>query len=105
MEPMRSIGGAYLLLPGINGGSISNMKLSVSLPEEDVAFLDEYGRAIGERSRSAVIQRAVRLLRATELGPAYAQAWEEWAEDGAAAWEPVVADGLDSQEEGAGAAR
>lgn len=81
------------------------MKLSISLPDEDVAFLDAYARALGERSRSAVIQRAVRLLRATELGPAYAEAWEEWEQDEGAAWESVVADGLESHEEAAGAAR
>lgn len=53
------------------------MKISVSLPDEDIAFLDEYARNLRVRSRSAVIQRAVRLLRAAELGPAYAEAWEE----------------------------
>lgn len=51
------------------------MKLSVSLSREDVEFLDEYARTAGVRSRSAVIQRAVRLLRTSELGPAYAEAW------------------------------
>jgi Arc/MetJ-type ribon-helix-helix transcriptional regulator len=75
---------------------MSTMKLSVSLPDEDVAFLDEYAQAIGERSRSAVIQRAVRLLRATELGPAYAQAWNEWeAGEDAAAWDSATIDGLE----------
>ena len=47
------------------------MKVSVSLPDEDIEFLDAYARSVGARSRSAVLQRAVRLLRATELGPAY----------------------------------
>lgn len=76
------------------------MKLSVSLPDDDVAFLDEYARTGGDRSRSAVIQRAIRLLRAIELGPVYAQAWDEWtssAED--EVWESVVADGLEPGEE------
>lgn len=73
------------------------MKLSVSLPEEDVEFLDQYARNLGVRSRSAVIQRAVRLLRATELGPAYAQAWEEWEGAGEAeVWDSVVGDGIES---------
>ena len=71
------------------------MKLSVSLPEEDVEFLDRYAVSLGARSRSAVIQRAVRLLRASELGPAYAQAWEEWEAGGdAEMWEPVSGDGI-----------
>ncbi len=71
------------------------MKISVSLPDEDVDFLDEYARNLGIRSRSAVIQRAVRLLRAAELGPAYAEAWEEWeTSDDADVWDSVVGDGL-----------
>jgi len=72
------------------------MKISVSLPEEDVEFLDQYARSVAAGSRSAVVQRAIRLLRATELGPAYAQAWEEWATGGHAdAWDAVVGDGIE----------
>ena len=40
------------------------MKLSVSLPEDDVEFLDAYARAQGITSRSAVVHKAVRLLKA-----------------------------------------
>ena len=76
------------------------MKLSVSLPDEDVEFLDEYARSVGIKSRSAVVQRAVRLLRTAELGPAYAQAWEEWDVGGdAELWESVIADGLEHLED------
>ena len=76
------------------------MKISVSLPEEDVEFLDQYALSLGARSRSAVIQRAVRLLRATELGPAYAQAWEEWEAAGEAeVWELVSSDGIERGED------
>ena len=72
------------------------MKISVSLPEEDVAFLDRYAESVAAGSRSAVVQRAIRLLRATELGPAYAQAWEEWATVGdAEAWDAVAGDGIE----------
>lgn len=53
------------------------MKVSVSLPDEDVAFLDAYARSRGE-SRSAALHRAVRLLRERGLGPAYVAAWAEW---------------------------
>jgi Arc/MetJ-type ribon-helix-helix transcriptional regulator len=77
------------------------MKVSVSLPQEDVEFLDEYGRAAGSESRSAVVQKAVRLLRATALGPSYAKAWDEWEAEGEAeAWESVVGDGLGAPENG-----
>ena len=71
------------------------MKVSVSLSREDVEFLDRYGREHHLGSRSATLARAVRLLRAAELGPAYADAWREWEESGEAdVWESTTADGL-----------
>lgn len=71
------------------------MKVSVSLPEEDVAYLDAYARERGIESRSAVLHRAVRLLRASELGEAYRAAWDEWAtSEESDLWESVTADGL-----------
>jgi Arc/MetJ-type ribon-helix-helix transcriptional regulator len=71
------------------------MKLSVSLPDEDVEFLDHYARAQGYESRSAVVHKAVRLLRASELGGDYADSWAEWTESGdAETWDTVAGDGL-----------
>ena len=71
------------------------MKVSVSLPDEDVDFLDGYATAQGFSSRSAVVHKAVRLLRASELGPAYEDAWSEWSSgDYAETWESTVSDGL-----------
>ncbi len=71
------------------------MKLSVSLPEEDVAFLDVYVRAQGMDSRSAALHRAVELLRTATLESAYEQAWQDWSVSGADHdWESTVADGL-----------
>ncbi|HEX6936941.1 MAG TPA: ribbon-helix-helix domain-containing protein [Actinomycetes bacterium] len=71
------------------------MKVSVSLPEEDVRYLDSYARERGIESRSAVLHRAVRLLRASELGEDYSEAWSEWAASGDAdAWDAVTADGV-----------
>ena len=71
------------------------MKLSVSLPEEDVAALDEYARVAGLPSRSAALQHAIRLLRHPDLETDYAAAWEEWQSSGdEATWEGAVADGL-----------
>jgi Arc/MetJ-type ribon-helix-helix transcriptional regulator len=73
------------------------MKVSVSLPQEDVDFLDEYAREQGVGSRSAVLHTAVRLLRASGLGGAYEDAWQEWDTEGAEeAWDEAVADGLSS---------
>lgn len=71
------------------------MKLSVSLPDDDVEYLDEYARTQRLESRSAALQRAVRLLRASELGSAYEEAWAEWADsDDDQLWDAVVDDGL-----------
>lgn len=71
------------------------MKLSLSLPEEDVEFLDAYADAQGIASRSAVVHKAVRLLRASELGPAYEDAWTEWAAgEDHDLWDGTAADGL-----------
>ena len=49
---------------------------------------------IGEiESRSAALHRAIRLLRASELGDAYAAAFTEWADDSANdAWDNAVVD-------------
>lgn len=71
------------------------MKLSVSLPDDDVEYLDEYARAQRLESRSAALHKAVRLLRASELGSAYEDAWTEWAKsDDDQLWGAVVDDGL-----------
>ena len=73
------------------------MKISVSLPGEDVEFLDEYAREQGLESRSAAVHRAVRLLRTAELSATYVSAWDEWAAEGDAnRWESVTGDGLGS---------
>jgi len=71
------------------------MKVSVSLPEEDVEFLDSYAREQGMDSRSAALHRAVGMLRTAQLASAYEDAWESWAGSGdAQAWDAVTADGL-----------
>ena len=66
---------------------------SVSLPSDDVEFLDEYAREQGLESRSAALHRAVRLLRTAELAASYEGAWDEWAAgDNADRWEPTTGD-------------
>lgn len=72
-----------------------SMKVSVSLPDDDVEYLDAYARERGLESRSAVAHKAVRLLRASELGAAYEEAWADWeAGDDAELWDSASADGL-----------
>ena len=70
------------------------MKVSVSLPDDDVEFLDSYAQREGVASRSAVLHKAVRLLRASELGASYEEAWADWRDDGdAALWDATSNDG------------
>lgn len=71
------------------------MKVSVSIPERDVVFLDDYARAHGIASRSAAMHRAIRLLRASELSQHYADAFAEWEDSGEdQVWDTVVGDAL-----------
>ena len=70
------------------------VKLSVSLPAEDVAFVDSYVERTGEPSRSSAIQRAIALLRAADLEDEYAEAFDEWSRAEDDAWDRTAADGL-----------
>ncbi len=71
------------------------MKVSVSLPDEDIEFLDEYAASQGIGSRSAAVHKAVRLLRSSELGPAYEDAWADWsASADSDLWDSALDDGL-----------
>lgn len=73
------------------------MKVSISLPGEDVQFLDAYVKEQGLESRSAAVRRAVRLLRTAELGGTYEAAWDEWMAEGEAQlWESTAGDGVGS---------
>jgi hypothetical protein len=70
------------------------MKISMSLPAEDLSFLDSYATA-HRTSRSGAVLRAVRLLRASALADDYEAAWREWSDSGeAAVWDTALADGL-----------
>jgi len=71
------------------------MKLSVSLSQEDVEFIDAFAARAGFPSRSAVVQRAVGMLRSGDLVSAYEVAFADWTDSGEAeTWESVVADGM-----------
>ncbi|HTX97472.1 MAG TPA: ribbon-helix-helix domain-containing protein [Mycobacterium sp.] len=71
------------------------MKLSVSLSDDDVAALDAYVKRAGLPSRSAGLHHAVQMLRHPDLEDDYAEAWAQWsADEGSAAWEGTVGDGV-----------
>lgn len=70
------------------------MKLSVSLSDEDVEFLDAYAQAHQVASRSGAVQRAIRLLRSSELSTSYAEAFEQSDVGESELWDAAAADGL-----------
>lgn len=73
------------------------MKVSVSLPQDDIAFLDEETRAGRYPSRSAAVKAAVTVLRQAAITDSYAEAWEEWEQSGDdRLWDSVAGDGFAS---------
>ena len=65
----------------------------MSLPKEDVTFLDAYVEEKGLASRSAALHRAVRLLKASGLASAYEAAWLEWQDENESLWDATSNDG------------
>ena len=72
------------------------MKLSISLPAEEIAFMDGYARSQGIKSRSGVIKAALRNLRTSELSDSYASAWRDFDEEEDRVWDRSSSDGLPS---------
>lgn len=70
----------------------------MSLPDDDGELLGRDAAEHGMGSRSAALHRAVRPLRAGELGPAYERAWADWVDWAGGGdrdlWETTTADGL-----------
>jgi hypothetical protein len=67
----------------------------VSLSDEDVEVLDTYVEQAGLPSRSAGVQRAIRMLRYPALEDAYGDAWAEWSSAGEEdVWGNTAGDGL-----------
>ena len=72
---------------------MSTAKVSLSMSESDLAFLDAESLAGRYPSRSAAVQDAVRLLRESRLADAYAEAFGDGYDE---EWETAVDDGLAS---------
>lgn len=70
---------------------MATTKVSVSLSEADLSYLDGQTLAGRYASRSAALQDAIRKLRESQLADAYAEAFAEWHDD---AWSEATADGL-----------
>jgi len=71
------------------------VKLSISLPDRDVEFIDRYADEHRIGGRSGVIQRALSLLRTHELADEYREAWGEWDPADTELWEAAIADGIE----------
>ena len=68
----------------------------MSIPDQDVEFLDQYALEHGINTLSAVLLRAIRLLRTSQLGPTYAEAWSEWSLSGdEELWDTTSGDGVE----------
>lgn len=70
---------------------MAHAKVSLSMDDADVAFLDQETLSGRYATRSAAVQDAVRLLRESRLADAYAEAYAEWDES---EWDDVASDGL-----------
>ena len=65
-------------------------KLSISLTPEAIGVIDAYRTAHAIKSRSQVIEQALRRLREDDLESAYREAYASPAED----WDATASDGL-----------
>jgi hypothetical protein len=71
------------------------MKVSLSIPEEDIRFLDNFAREHGIASRSAAVQRSIAMLREVELKEQYKLAMQEWHDSpDSELWERTAGDGI-----------
>ena len=70
--------------------------MSVSLSEEDVAFLDAETREGVFASRSAAVAAAIRAYRNRDLAAAYVEAFRDWNDaEEHDAWDAVLSDGIE----------
>lgn len=68
-------------------------KLSISLPPDAVAFIESYREAHAIKSRSQVVELALRKLREQDLESAYREAAAEHDPE----WDHTSADGLQDE--------
>jgi Arc/MetJ-type ribon-helix-helix transcriptional regulator len=70
------------------------MKLSISLPDEDIEFVDRLVSTRPSSNRSSILHAAIVALRDQHLAQEYRQAAAEWADGDGPAWEAVTGDGV-----------
>lgn len=75
-------------------------KVSISLPDEWLRYLEEYRRRHGVESRSEVILRALRALREAELAEGYRQMARDYAQEADEWMDSGLEETLDSIDRG-----
>jgi antitoxin ParD1/3/4 len=75
---------------------MQSQKLSISLTDDLVKFIDRYRSDRGLKARSEVIDQALRLLKQQSLEAAYTEAYSEMAEEDAL-WDVTTGDGLSDE--------
>jgi Arc/MetJ-type ribon-helix-helix transcriptional regulator len=67
------------------------IKVSISLDDADLAYLDQQASDGRFPSRSAAVQEAIRLLRESRLADSYVEAFASWVDDD---WDSLSSDGI-----------
>jgi len=76
--------------------SIVKVHVSARVATDLARYLDEYQAGHGLKTRSEVLELAIRVLRDKELEGEYAVAMDEWKRhDAAASWDRTAGDGLE----------
>jgi Arc/MetJ-type ribon-helix-helix transcriptional regulator len=71
------------------------MKISISLQDEVVEYVDSCVKLQRAANRSAAIQKAIRLMKMMEMAPQYQAEWQEWEKsEDAGLWDNALSDGL-----------
>lgn len=74
------------------------VKVSTTLAERDLVFIENYANRHGLPSRAAGFHAAISALREKELEAQYEEAYHEWYISGEAeVWECVSGDGIESE--------
>lgn len=80
---------------GPMAGILISMKISVNIPDDEVAFVDRRVAEGHYPSRSQAMSAAIKLWRKNELEASYERAFSE----SDPAWDAVVSDGLADEQQ------
>ncbi len=73
-------------------------KLSISVDRNWIQFIDNYRKTHHVRSKSEVIEQALKLLKHAELREQYKDAYQEWFNSSEeSVWDAVSGDGISDE--------